>query len=92
MDMGPIHLLYADIVMLFFQMQDVLKWTFYTLNDLTQEELLEISYSRAKVMAFAKYLRTHVWQLNNHLIKQVKTFKYLRIVFHIMGNMPAIAA
>lgn len=38
-------------------------------------------------MIFAKHPKAHVWWLNNHLMEQVKTFKYLGIVFHAMGNL-----
>lgn len=37
-------------------------------------------------MVFDKHPRADIWRLNNHLIQQVKTFKYLEVIFHATGN------
>lgn len=87
-DKCPIHLLYADVVVLLFQIQNGLKWTFYTLSRRTTRNQLFKSQGHG----VCQIPQDNVWQLNNHLIEQVKTFRYLGFVFHVMGNMPAISA
>lgn len=54
-----------------------LKQVFHILAEQRQEEQLEINDYKIEVVVFARYLKAHIWWLNNHSIKQVKTFKYI---------------
>ncbi|XP_061481609.1 uncharacterized protein LOC133383943 isoform X1 [Rhineura floridana] len=79
-------LLYADDLVLLSLNRIGLKRMLHSLLEFSDAHLLQINYSKSKIMVCGKNSRTkHTWHLNGHHLEQVNTFKYLGI--HINNNL-----
>ena len=82
-------LLYADDAVLISQTPIGLKRALYALAQYCKEEMLQINYSKTKVLVFAQRPRIYKWLIDEHEIEQIKAYKYLGVVFQYKGNHKA---
>ena len=88
-DRPPSTLLYADDVVLLSLTCVGLQRLLRALGNYCKTEELVINYDKSKVLVFTRKQITHKWQINDHPIEQVKSYKYLGVIFQSSGSWKA---
>ena len=74
-------LLYADDATLLSWTCIGLRRLLRTLDIYCTSEKLVLNYTKSQVLVFTQKLTKHQWHLNGHPIEQVKSYKYLGVIF-----------
>uniref|UniRef100_A0A670I2D7 ribonuclease H n=1 Tax=Podarcis muralis TaxID=64176 RepID=A0A670I2D7_PODMU len=74
-------LMYADDLVLVSRTQVGLRRLLAKLSSYCMRNALSINYDKTQVIVFGKRSKKHVWHLDEHIINQVNTFKYLGLIY-----------